>query len=110
MAEKYQAVVVATIVLFMIATGVFGYSLLDKMERLVAIAERTEQKADRILTASAPVGEAAVRVSAKMIDTMDRENLGKSAARGIKEIGEATKKRLVELLEKRSPDTSKKTP
>lgn len=104
MKESYQTIIVISVLVLAIGAVVFGVLVLARLERITQVAERTEAKLDRIIKATAPVGRAAVKKGAEALGQMDADDLGKSAAEGLKEIGAAAKQRLVEHLEKKKED------
>jgi hypothetical protein len=101
MKESYQKIIVISVVALAAGAIVFGVLVLERLERITQVAERTEAKLDRILAAAAPVGRAAVKKGAEALNEMDAEGLADSAADGLKEIGSAAKQKLIEHLEKK---------
>ena len=94
----------ALAVVLVVATIGFGFLVVEKLERITQAAERTEAKLDRIIEATAPVGRAAVEKGAEALRKMDADDLGKSAAQGLKDLADAAKKRLIEHLEKKQEE------
>ena len=104
MKELYQKIIVISVVVLAVGAVVFGVLVLDRLERITQVAERTEVKLDRIVEAAAPVGQAALTKGAEALGKMDAEDLGKSATDGLKELGSAAKQRLIEHLEKKQTE------
>lgn len=101
MKESYQRIVVVSIVMLIGAAVIFGMLALDRLERIANVAERTELKLDRIIEAGAPLGRVAVKKGTAALENVDADDLGKSTTNGLKEIGSAAKKRLIEHIEKK---------
>ena len=99
MKGSYQKIIVAAVVALAGAAIIFGVLVLQRLERMTQVAERTEEKLDRIIEATAPLGKEAVARGVDALREVDTEQLGKSATEGIKEIGAAGKKRLLEYLD-----------
>jgi hypothetical protein len=104
MKESFQRVIVVSVVVLVAGAAVFGLLVLQKLERITQVAERTEAKLDLIIEAAAPVGRAAVEKGAEALSRIDAEELGRSATDSVKEIGAAAKQRLLEHLEKNRED------
>lgn len=100
MSETRQNVLIGLMLLLVVGAGLFGYQVLGKLERVVGAAERTEEKLDRIIEATAPLGKAAVEKGTLVLENIDDKDLGESATKGIKEIGVTAKEKLSDLINK----------
>lgn len=100
MSETRQNVLIGLALLLTVGAGFFGYQVLAKLERVVGAAERTEAKLDRIIEATAPLGKAAVEKGTLVLENIDETDMANSASSGIKEIGNAAKKKLTEMIQK----------
>jgi hypothetical protein len=109
MNESNQKIVVVAIVALLVVAVVFGVLVLQRLERITQVAERTEGKLDCIIEVAAPVGRAVVEKGTEALSTMDAEALGKSASDGLKELGTAAKVRMLEHLEKKKQASSKQS-
>ncbi len=109
MSEKYQRLLVGAVMVFVAGAMVFGFLVVQKLERMVVIAERSEAKIDRFIEATAPLGKATVEKGAKMIESVDHEEMTDSAQKGIKEIGTAAKQHLLEYMDKKAAENGEET-
>ena len=100
MSETRQNVLIGLALLLVVGAGCFGYQVLAKLERVVGAAERTEGKLDRILEATAPLGKAAVEKGTLVLENIDEHEMADSATSGIKDIGNAAKRKLTEMIQK----------
>ena len=71
-----------------------------EMSKIVAIAERNDERIGRMFEGAAPLGAATVEKAKKAVDNVDGEDLGKAAQEGIKDIGNAAKESLKGFLGK----------
>lgn len=99
MEKKNQQILVASALIMVVVLIVFGILVLGKLERVVQVAERTEQKLDRIMEAAAPVGLAAVEKGVGVMESMNEEELAKSAEQGVKEVGALAKGKLLQWID-----------
>ncbi|MCC9609078.1 hypothetical protein LOC68_07035 [Blastopirellula sp. JC732] len=104
MSETRQNMLVGLMLLLVVGAAIFGYQVLGKLERVVGAAERTEAKLDRIIEATAPLGKAAVEKGTLVLENIDEKDMANSASVGIKEIGDAAKKKLTEIIQKVDAD------
>lgn len=81
-----------------IAIVVFGIIITQKLERVVLVAERTEEKLDGVLRAASPVGRAALEKGIQVMENVDEDALARSAEQGVKEVGSAAKGKLLEWV------------
>jgi len=94
----------ALVVLGLVAVGgagVFAVLVLQRLNRVVVVVENVNAQVDRAVAAAAPLGKAAVERGVKTLDAVDTDDLGKSAAEGVKEIGRSAKERAIELIRQR---------
>ncbi len=105
MLEKYQRMLVAAAIVFVVGSLIFGCQITKKLERMVVIAERSEQKIDRFIEATAPLGKATVTQGAAMIESVDAEAMTESATESIKEVGTAAKQHLLEYMERKAAES-----
>ena len=100
MKENYQRIIVGAVVILVIGAIVFGVQVIRRLDRMVLVAERTEEKLDGIIKAAAPVGRAAVEKGAEVLRSVDHEDMAESASSGLKDIGEAAKRIPLDFTEK----------
>ena len=100
MSETRQNAIMVAVLIFLAGAAVFGCMVLQKLERIVVVAEKVDRRLEAMMKAAAPVGRAAIKKGSEVLHTVDGEELAESATKGIKEIGAAAKKRMIELLEK----------
>ena len=100
--EKYQRIIAGAVMILVIGAIVFGVQVIRRLDRMVLVAERTEEKLDGIIKAAAPVGRAAVEKGAEVLRSVDHEDMAESASSGLKDIGEAAKSRAIRFLEEQS--------
>jgi len=98
MDKKNQSVVVISAVVAVVAIIVFGIVITQKLERVVQVAERTEDKLNRIMEAASPVGKAAVEKGVNVRNNVDEKELADSAEQGVKEVGAVAKDKIVEWI------------
>ena len=108
--EMNQKRLVLSAVVFVIGMLLLGFLSLRKLERLVMVAERTEQKVDRMIEAMAPLGKATVEKGAAMIESVDHEDMAKSAEKNIKEVGTAAKQHMMDYMERKAAEEAATTP
>ena len=75
MKESYQKIIVVSVIIFVLAAILFGVQVLERLERITQVAERTEEKLDRIVEVAAPMGHAAVEKGVAAIKAFDAEGL-----------------------------------
>ena len=108
---KTKVVIVGMLVIVLMIFG-FGMSALNKLERIVQIAERTEQKidvaikktgerVDAVVKTLAPLGNETVKKGIQIVKEVDGGEIGDAATSGMKEIGAAAKSRLIDLMKKK---------
>ena len=107
MKESYQKIIVLLLVVLVGAAIAFGVLVLDRLERITQVAERTEEKLDKIVEVAAPVSRAAMQKGAATIEEMDTEELVHSAEAGLKEIGSAAKRTLLKHLQEQEANRQK---
>lgn len=103
MDKKNQQILVVSAIIMVVAIIVFGVLVLGKLERVVQVAERSERKLDRIIEAATPVGMAAVEKGVGMMESMDEEDLARSAEAGVKEVGALAKDKLLKWMDAQQP-------
>jgi hypothetical protein len=81
--------------------GLFAVLVLQRLNRVVAVAENVNAQVDRVAAAAAPLGKAAVEKGVKTLEAVDTDDLGKSATEGVKEIGRSAKERAIEYIRQR---------
>ena len=108
MKESYQKIIALLLVVLVGAAIAFGLLVIDRLERITQVAERTEAKLDKIVEVATPVGRAAIEKGAATIEEIDTEELVNSAEAGLKEIGAAAKKSLLKHLEEQELKRQKK--
>jgi hypothetical protein len=81
--------------------GLFAVLILQRLNRVVAVAENVNAQVDRVAAAAAPLGKAAVEKGVKTLEAVDSDDLGKSATEGVKEIGRSAKERAIEYIRQR---------
>ena len=108
MNESYQKIIAISLAVVAVATVSFTLLALQKLERITRSAERIEAKLDRLMEAGAPLGRAAVEKGSEALKKIDAEDPGKSATEGVKEVGAAAKKRLLEYIEKKEKEAPDK--
>src|SRR5215471_17874661 len=84
--------------------AVFAVLVLQKLDRVVTVAENLNEKVDRAVAAAAPLGKAAVEKGVATLDSVDTEDLGKSGTEGVKEIGRAAKEKALEFIRQQRGD------
>jgi hypothetical protein len=98
MNDTKQNIIVGAAIVIAFAVVIFGLLVLQKLERTVQVAERTEEKLNRIMEATAPLGDLAIEKGSEIVTNLDDEELARSAEEGIREIGTATKSKLIEWI------------
>ena len=98
MDKKNQLIIVASSIVAVIAIIAFGILIVQKIERVVQVAERTETKIDQAIKTFEPVGKAAADKGMKIIENVDEEDLARSAEDGIRELGSLSKERITEWI------------
>ena len=94
----HLAIIVGVMMFGIILMTIGGISALNKMERLVVVVESLNEKVDRAANALAPLGEEAVYQGAEALKGMDSRDLGKGATKGMKELGDAAKKKAINWM------------
>lgn len=102
MNKQNQRIVVVSAVVAVVAIIVFGVMITRKLERVVQVAERTEDKLNRIVDAASPVGRAAVEKGVSVLDQVDEEELADSAEQGVKEVGTVAKDKILQWIDSQS--------
>lgn len=102
---NYLKAVVALLILFNIIVFSFGKIALNKLERIVQIAEGMNEKVDRAYTAAAPVGKAVVEKGVKTIEGMNSQELSDNATHSVKELETAAKDKALGWLNKKAATT-----
>jgi hypothetical protein len=85
-------------------TGLFAGLVLQKLNRVVVVAEHINAQVDRAVAATAPLGQAAIEKGVKTLEAVDTGDLGKSATEGVKEIGRSAKERMIEIIRQRAEE------
>ena len=98
MDKKNQNILVTSAVVAVVAIIVFGIVITQKLERVVQVAERTENKLNGIIEAASPVGKAAVEKGVNVLNNVDEQELADSAEQGVKEVGAVAKDKIVEWI------------
>ncbi len=101
MNESNQKIMVASVLALVVIAIVFSLLVLQKLERITQVAERTDLRIEKIAKATAPVGAAAVGKGIDVIQKINTEEMSKAASEGIKEIGNAAKGRFLKHIEKK---------
>ena len=99
MDKKNQKILVSAAIVSVVAIIIFGVLIVQKLERVVQVAERTEQKIDDAIEVIAPVGRAAADKGVSVIENVDEEELAKSAEEGVKEVGAVARDKLLEWID-----------
>ena len=94
-----QSILVGSSVIAVLAVVIIGVMATQKLERVAMVAERTEAKLDRVIEAAAPLGEAAVEKGVNMVKNVDEQELAQSAEKGIKDIGDAAKGKVMKWID-----------
>lgn len=87
-----------------IGGAVFGMIVLQKLERVVVVAENLNSTVNRAAQAAAPLGRAAIERGIDAVEKVDTDALGKSATEGVKEIGRAAKDKVIEHIKKKAQE------
>jgi hypothetical protein len=101
MNESNQKIMVASVLVLVVIAIVFSLMVLQKLERITQVAERTDLRVEKIAKAAAPVGAAAVGKSIDVIQKINTEEMSNATSEGIKEIGTAAKDRFLKSIEKK---------
>ena len=99
MDKRNQTIMVALAVVLVISIIGFGFAILGKLERVVQVVERAEQKVDEAIVAMAPVGVAAVEKGVDVVKSMDAEEMSEATQEGVKELGSAVKDKALKWLQ-----------
>jgi hypothetical protein len=99
MDKKNQQILVISAVVAVISVIVIGMIVVQKLERVVQVAERTEDKLNRIIEAASPVGKAAVEKGVSVLNNVDEKELADSAEQGVKEVGAVAKDKLLKWID-----------
>jgi len=110
MKDTYQKIIVVAVLVIAATCVVVGLLLLQRVERITRVAERTEAKIDIIFEAAAPLGREAIDTGVEALQQVDTEDLGRSATEGLKEIGAAAARRLTECIDAEPDSTSAPDP
>ena len=102
MDKKNQIILVGAAVITVAAIIAFGSTVVVKLERVVQVAERSEQKLDRIIEAASPLGQAALEKGVSVMQSVDEQELAESTQDGLQELGAAAKHKLLEWIESQS--------
>lgn len=102
--EKNQRWLVAAVFVFVVGVLALGVMFLQKIERLVVIAERTEQKIDTVAESAASLGKTTVDKGTAMIDSVDPEEIIQTAEENIKELSSAAKQRLIDYMNRNAEE------
>ena len=98
MDKKNQQILVCSAVIAVISIIVIGMIVVQKLERVVQVAERSEQKLNNIIETASPVGRAAIEKGVNVLNNVDEDELAKSAEEGVKEVGSLAKDKLLEWI------------
>jgi hypothetical protein len=99
MDKKNQKILVIAALISVSAIIIFGVMIVQKLERVVQVAERTEQKIDNAIEVIAPVGRAAADKGVSVINNVNEEELARSAEEGVKEVGAVAKDKLLKWID-----------
>ena len=108
MSSISQKVLIGCTVAFVLGAFVFGLLVLKKLERIVQVSEKMDARVEHIMEAAAPVGKAAVEKGVQVLESVDSQELGQRTTDGIKEIGGAAKKRVLDYVGGRKADEPEK--
>ena len=98
MDKRHQQILVYSAVAGLISMIVLGVVVIQKLERVVQVAERTEQKLNGIIEAASPVGRAAVEKGVGVLNSVDEGELARSAEESVKAVGAAAQSKLLEWM------------
>ena len=111
MDKKNQQILVISAVVAVISVIVIGTIVVQKLERVVQVAERTEDKLNRIMEAASPVGKAAVEKGVNVLNNVDEKELADSAEQGVKEVGAVAKDKILEWIDsQKASSTNREIP
>ena len=99
MDKKNQQILVCSAIVAVISVIVIGMIVVQKLERVVQVAERSEEKLNSIIKAASPVGKAAVEKGVSVMSNIDEEELAQSAEDSMKEVGAVARDKLFEWIE-----------
>ena len=109
MDKKNQQILVYSAVVAAISVIVLGAIVANKLERVVQVAERAEQKLNSIFDAASPVGRAAVEKGVAVLDRVDEDELAKAAEESVKQVGAVARDKLVEWIELQKASPTNRT-
>jgi predicted PurR-regulated permease PerM len=109
---RHLRVLIVLFTILCVLITVFGVLLISKVERMTAVSESLNQKANDIVTATAPLGHEAVNQGVQVLQNVDTKELGKSATNGVKELGATLKDSATDWIKKHpaKPDSSATQP
>jgi hypothetical protein len=96
--KKHQNIIVCSAVVTLITVIVLGVLVIQKLERVVQVAERTEQTLNGIVQAASPVGRAAVEKGVSILNSVDDDELARAAEDTVKEVGAVAKGKLLDWM------------
>ncbi len=86
----WRGLAVAVVVFFCVGSAVFAYAVLEKIERVIVVVEDLNRKVDRATAASLQLRDTVVAGGAAALETIDAEQMMRSAAEETERLRKAT--------------------